>query len=293
MHRIIECLLYIQADLHGCLFSFKHMLSIVCPSCHSSPQLPDGHGQSLIDLNWLYFISIVTYIANLVLSQHSGHRSASCYKKKINNKLTWKTILLIDDNKLNQSYHRRPQLPRTCHLESPTQAGADVSAIMTEELLTYIAAAGTSCKWVPCSSFFPVACLLYSTPTISPHWDSMRGAFISPCSRLSPAGAGFSDPPGKPTSPPTGPPTQEPTSPTPGTPIVLFTPRSFPYTHNMRLPKRKCATNQSKRRRRRLQLMRAVLDQSLLAIGLQTVHISIPTNLLTATTSRRGAPAIN
>jgi len=188
-HRIIECLLYIQADLHGCLFSFKHMLSIVCPSCHWSPQLPDGHGQSLIDLNWLYFISIVTYIANLVLSQHSGHRSASCYKKKINNKLTWKTILLIDDNKLNQSYHRRPQLPRTCHLESPTQAGADVSAIMTEELLTYIAAAGTSCKWVPCSSFFPVACLLYSTPTISPHWDSMRGAFISPCSRLSPAGA--------------------------------------------------------------------------------------------------------
>ncbi len=152
-HLIRECLLSIPADLHGCLFSFKYMLSIVCPSCHWSTQLPDGHGQSLIDLNWLYFISVFKYIANSVLSL-SGHRSELIYKQKINNKLYWKTMLLTDATQLNQSYHRRPQVPRTCHLEPPTHPGADVSAITTEELLTAIATAGISCKWVPCSFFY-------------------------------------------------------------------------------------------------------------------------------------------
>ena len=84
-NRIIVCLHYIQRAPHGCIFSFYHMLSIVCPSSHWSTQLPDGHGPSLIELTRRYFSFTVTHIANKVLSQHTVHRSVFIHKKKINN----------------------------------------------------------------------------------------------------------------------------------------------------------------------------------------------------------------
>ena len=114
-----------------------------------------------------------------------------------------KTTISFSTQCKPQPRRRRTMYPHPEHLVDRTSVPAKTD---------------TSFRWVPCSPFFPVACMLYSTPTHSTNWDSVRGAFITPCSCLSPAGVGISDPTGSPTSPPTGPPVQTPTSPPTGSP---------------------------------------------------------------------------
>ena len=268
--------------------------------------------QSLI----LFLLSMVTWCCLLVshctnicfifirgLLPYSPE-SADKNIKKNNVNSNWTTIDLTDCNLLYQENQQFPHIPHHIlqELIQPIfDAGAGVltnklldvhttasTSVIPGELQDIVSILGIPSTWVPCSPFLPFVCMFYSTPTHCTNGDSTRGTLINPCSCLSPAGAGISDPTGYPTSPPTGPPTTPPTSPPTGPPTQEPTspPTGSPsYTNpsptsTKRNSRRKCASKESKRRRRRQKLMRTIMATSVRSVSQCNICVVIPYSML-------------